>query len=606
MPGGELPRRTPGASRPAAARQGYGGARPDAPPYAVGAAPQAPGGAPRAVGAAPDAVDGAPQDAGGAPGGIGGGMAYPEVRVARMPAEPGKERPRRRNPVLGHLVFLIVLAAGAGIRAAAVLGYQPALWFWADSFAYVNAGLDPRPMESRPSGYALFLWLMRPFGSFPAVMVAQHLMGLATGVLIYAVIRRRTRLRGWMAALAAAPVLLDAHQVQIEHMVLAESLFTLLVTAAVTLALWRDRPAVWQAGAAGLLLIAASLTRTIGLAVLIVILVMMLIRRVGWRALTAAVMASVVPLAAYAFWFRTAYGDFGLTKSNVFLWSRTMTFADCDRLRPPEDEARLCPTEDLGRRQAAPEYIWSPTSPIRIEGNVPKGTDKNELAGRFARRAILGQPLDFVKAGLEDFARTFKWTPDPYPDPGILDVYRFPRSGTPLPQVAASRGRTAQEIVTEYSGESGELEVNYPYAGWVRDYQDVVLLRGPMIAVILLLGLGGVLVRWRRLGGDVLLPWAAGMTLLMVPPFIAAFDHRYVLPAVPLLCLAAALAFGAGRGSRPGRRRRGSGHGHGYGSGPGGLGTPEIPEGPGLPGGGDDGRAGPGPAPGLRGTVSGG
>ena len=71
-------------------------------------------------------------------------------------------------------------------------------------------------------------------------------------------------------------------------------------------------------------------------------------------------------------------------------------------------------------------------------------------------------------------------------------------------------------------------------------YQRYAYLRGTLLGVILLGGLAAMIVRRRALGG---LPWAFAVTILLVPPMVVDFDLRYLVPAVPVACLAAALAF---------------------------------------------------------------
>ena len=110
-------------------------------------------------------------------------------------------------------------------------------------------------------------------------------------------------------------------------------------------------------------------------------------------------------------------------------------------------------------------------------------------------------------------------------------------------------------------------QVVAPFANIIRGYQRYVWLPGTVYGLILLAGLGGMVLAWRRFGGEALLPWTISLALIVIPAATAEFDYRYVLVAVPFACLAAAMAFSPGTAGGElarrlaGRRKRSAGTG---------------------------------------------
>ncbi len=441
-----------------------------------------------------------------------------------------------------HRWFLGVLAAGALLRVVAMLGYRPALWF-PDSYTYIVTVFHPRPDLVRPAGYSMFVKLLEPFHSFGVVIAVQHLLGLATGALVYWAAARR--IRRWVAVLAAVPVLLDAYQVELEHLLVSDTLFMFLVVLAVTLAL-ADRPRVVTIG---LLLAAATLTRTVGLPLIALLAGWFLLRR-QVRPAVVMLAAALVPVVAYGAWFYATYQRVGIVGANgVFLYAKTMSFADCERMDPPPDLRVLCDPRPPEQRPPSQEYIWAKDAPLVKLPGITFTRETDALAARFAVLAISAQPLDYAGSVLSELARSFVWGRPVYPDQEIYGYYQFPSTSPPPP--GRYPARHGAELARRY--ERGEIgtRVAEPYAGWMRAYQDVARLPGTALLAVLLVP--PVVAARRRLYGiraaqgpavwpaPWAAPWAAAVVLLVTPPAVAEFDYRYVLPVVPLACLAAAL-----------------------------------------------------------------
>jgi hypothetical protein len=461
-----------------------------------------------------------------------------------------------------HWLFGLVLAAAVALRVLVMLAFRPIMWFGGDSASYLATGLRLIPDPSRVGGYGFMLWVLRPLHSLALVAAVQHLMGIVIGVLIY-LLARRHGLPAWVATLAAIPVLFDSYELQLESDAVPDISFGLLVMLALYLLLRSPgarRPA--EVVPAAFLLGLAAILWPVGLVLLAIMLAVLLAglavplfgRRAGLLTVIAAILAGAVPVAGYAAWFDLHEHQFSLTRSDgVFLWSRTMSFADCAVIRPPASERTLCPPG--GPRIAASLYIWDGNSPLLQMPGGRFSARTNALALNFALRATAAQPGGYAAAVGHDFALSFSWNRPVHPDAGIVDRYQFADATTawvPATMRTPGGGTVAGDQAAYDHGQAAPTRAVEPFASWLVTYQRYVYLPGTLLGMILLGGLVTMIVRRRALGA---LPWAFAVTIVLVPPMVADFDLRYLVPAVPAACLAAALAFAPRPPSQAGDQR---------------------------------------------------
>jgi hypothetical protein len=458
-----------------------------------------------------------------------------------------------------HLLFSVALGLAVVPRVIVVLGFQPAILFKLDTYDYLWDAAHLTPNLANPGGYSLFLVLLKPFHSLTLIASLQHLLGLVVAVLVYAVLRR-WGVSGWLATLATLPVLFSPSEFLLEQLIMADFLALLLLIAALAVLLLRQQPSVWRTVTAGLLMGASTVVRPTALPLIAVMALYLLVRRAGWRRVSAVLAGGALPVAMYMAWFASVDGSFNITNSSgLFLWSRTMSFANCSVIKPPADLEALCPDRQHGtgipvaaasRRVQPKVYLWNHNAWLwrgtKQTGVVPDTSaftsDNNARALRFAERAIETQPTAYAavvgRETLEPFTRS--------------DTFVFPGRSERSSSLGPVDRRYARAAITAYTGSVGSVgpylgyhfgeQVVEPYAHLIRAYQTMIYLPGPVFGLIILIGLVGILIPRRRLAASGLLLVSAVITVLL-PIAEHEYNYRYVLPAVPLACMAAALAF---------------------------------------------------------------
>ena len=474
-----------------------------------------------------------------------------------------------QRALAGNKLFVILMIPAALLRIDAELGYRWQSWF-NDSWNYLDTAVTLNLDPTRPSGYSFYLWVLKPFHSFALVTVSQHIMGLLIAVMMYALARHRFGTPKWLAAVMTLPVLYDGFEIQLEHLILSDTLFLFLVMLAVLVLLWSPLPPLraaesaggaplplWRSSwarcaLAGALLGVSAIVRTTGLPLIPIFAVYLLLcfgmSRAGWRTLVSGVVAFVVlavaPVAGYAGWYELQHGTFNTSESTgVFLYSRVMTFADCAKMQLSPDLLSLCTTVPPAQRPIAQAYIWTAASPLHRFPAPVFSALPNSLAQQFAIKAIEAQPGAYASAVFDDTWRSFDWSRSVFPNAETYDEYLFGYQSVPISSGHPVPGYSSSAAAYLAGGNPLTAVVD-PFAGAIRVYQRYVWLPGTVYGLLLLAGLGAIVAGRRRVSVDALLPWVSSVALIVVPAATAEFDYRYVTTAVPFACLALAIAFG--------------------------------------------------------------
>jgi hypothetical protein len=470
--------------------------------------------------------------------------------------EPAARTPRWVNwraeavPLLRrHWLASVLLAAGLVLRVLAQVAYQPAL-IYIDSSKYLY-GAYP---GSVPLGYRYLLKIILPVSNLGTVVAIQHLLGLAMAVALYLLLQRRG-INRWVAALAMAPVLLDAYQVQMEQMIMPDVWLEALLVAGLALLLWQRVLSMPVTVVAGVVL-GISATFWAGSETLIVPLVIYLLALGGgWRQAmlrsVAMIGAFALPIVLYCGVSYARTGHFWLARSQSTI-GRTTAAADCATLKVPADVRALCPSPS--EQALGPDWLeHSGKSPL-LTTPVPPGKHRAILLQQLNSAIKHQQPLRVAAAIARDALRIFAPVREPIKSVTPIGRWQFHttyptyppwtnvRNGTIL--IGMPRPHGQFHLIQLSPSYGGKAQVNKPIARLLRAYQlNGGYTPGPIYLLLALAALAGsvlVLARRRlgaagqRMGLACLLFATASITTLFLPD-VFEYSWRYELPAVILL-----------------------------------------------------------------------
>lgn len=441
----------------------------------------------------------------------------------------------RERVTATDVALVAVLVAGGALRVWLMHVWRPAFLGYPDSGAYLySASLGAGGLSFsdpyRPAGYPLFLsWLHAIRADLAFAIGVQHVMGLASAVLLYVTVTRFAR-RRWVALLPAIVVAFAGSELYLEHAALSETLYTLLVIGAIWCAARSldsagRREAGWL-GASGLLIGLSATVRSVGVFVGPMLVLWAAATHGGWRyrLRRAAVIAVafVLPVGGYMIDQQAVTGTAGLTRTTgQILYARAAIFADCRDFTPPAGTRGLCQPPGAPRLGPAWHYQYDADSPaVRLFGTPPYGRPyrwpPDGKLEAFALAAITRQPWQYAWTTIEGLV---KYVAPNFGSSTMLEGYNLHD-----PQFEAG----ARPFIAAY----------YPHHAIVHhslsaldDYARAARVEGPVTGLLLALMLAGVVLARERRRAAAALLGATTFMMLLAPVAFLYYAMRYATPA---------------------------------------------------------------------------
>jgi hypothetical protein len=503
-------------------------------------------------------------------------VAEEPVITASWPAESTVSSSRLDRAIWGagevlrrHWMLALLIAGGLLLRVVTQFAYEPALLF-IDSKKYLygtdfNLGAWG---SFDPIGYTLLV--LKPvliFTNLGFVAVLQHVLGLGMAVALYVLMLRRGVVR-WLAALAVAPVLLDAYQLNAEQTIMPDVLFEALVVAGIVLLLWRPRPALAFVILAGLALGTSAPVRQVGEALILPALVYVVAAARDWRTrlLHGAVLTVcfALPIVGYMGYSKVVlhYGFQMSSMGDAYLYGRAAHAADCATLTLPPDQQVLCPTPAQALKFGVDGLVNNPDSPrVEYAVDVRQGVPDYNLPQQkqFAYAVIKQQPMRVIGDITRDSIKIFALTRNTVEGDTPIKRWQFQNVYPTFPPGITAKGSHSATNLFAAAGGGGKARVRRPLAVGLRFYQlHGGYTPGPVLLLGLLLGLAGIFTFGRRrdpanLSLACLLVTGSAVAVLLGAD-LYEFSWRYQLPALVTLPIAG--AFGATAIARQLRNRR--------------------------------------------------